>query len=123
MGRGLMSGFKAPQDRKPSAAELFQNVLKMQGANMAQKATLDVTGGKLVMVLQVLQKAEVSERNSTDVNRESLAEIREIMGLTREQVAERRSAAVFSYPDVEIQAAINEAAEKIAGILTPKADD
>ncbi|UAJ16167.1 hypothetical protein SEA_TINYMINY_76 [Microbacterium phage TinyMiny] len=114
-----MSGFKAPQDRKPSAAELFQNVLKMQGANMAQKATLDVAGGKLVMILQVLQKPILH----TSDHAENLDQIREIMGLTREQVAERRSAAVFSYPDVEIQAAINEAAEKIAGILTPKADD
>ena len=117
-----MSGFAKPQDRKPSAAEMLQNVLKMQGANMAQKATLDVTGGKLIMILQVVQKADSSERNSTDVNRESVEQIREIMGLTREQVAERRSAGVFTYPDPEIQAVLNRAAEEIAAILTPRAD-
>lgn len=110
-----MSGFAKPQDRKPSAAEMLQNVLKMQGANMAQKATLDVTGGKLIMVLQVLQRKDRPDRWSIE-------EIREIMGLTRDQVAERRSAGVFTYPDVEIQAVLNRAAEEIASILTPKAD-
>lgn len=112
-----MTGIKQPQDRKPTAQEMIGSALRLQGANMAQKATLDVMGGKLIMIMAVVKKSGGQNPDK------SLAEIQGILSLTREQVAERRSVNTPRYPDVEIQAAINEAADKITAILMPKADD
>ncbi len=109
-----------PQDRKPSAQEMLNSALRMQSANMAQKATLDVMGGKLILILSALKKAEHSERNSTDVNREVVAEIRSITSMTRTDIAERRASGMFQYPDVAIQAVINKAVDEIAALLMPK---
>lgn len=117
-----MSGFKQPQDRKPTAQEMMASAVKLQGANMAQKATLDLVGGKLVLIMAALKRNEISDANSIDANRETLEEIRAISSLTREQVAERRAVNAPQYPDVAIQAVINEAADKIADILLPKGD-
>lgn len=112
-----MNGFKQPQDRKPTAQEMMASAVKLQGANMAQKATLDLVGGKLVLIMAELKRAQAGQPHGTTVQK-----ISEISSLTREQVAERRAVNTPQYPDVAIQAVINEAADKIADILLPKGD-
>ena len=111
-----MTAPRQPRDRRPSAQEMLDNALRMQSANMAQKATLDVMGGKLILILSALKKSNGQNPNVT------IKEISAITSMTRHDIAERRASGMFQYPDVEIQAAINKAADEITALLMPKAD-
>ena len=107
----------APQDRKPSGREMMESALRMQSANMAQKATLDVMGGKLILILAALKKAGGRNPDRT------VAEISAITSMTRGDIAERRSSGTFVYPDPEIQAVLNKAADEILQLLLPQGND
>lgn len=130
-----MSGFKDPQDRKhPVTQEMLNNALRLQSANILQKATMDVMGGKLILILSQMKRLEQTEINgesyavvegsaeytSAAVAEEVLNEVSSILSMTRQDIAERRAAGVFEYPDVEIQAILNKAGDEIVELLKPK---
>jgi hypothetical protein len=123
-----------PQDRKaprPTVQEMLHNALQLQGANFAQKGQLDMMATKIIMCLKALKEpgliAHAQNRDGTfslqgsdeyyDVSQAEVAlnEIARILSMTRDETAEARKG--FEYPDVRIQAVINEAAQKLFDIL------
>ena len=105
---------------RPTASEMLHSAVSLQGANMLQKAQMDMMATKLIMALKVVKSygpTFQSYEDSADQALGALDDIAKILAMTREDVAATRAQPGFNYPDVRIQAVINEATEKIAQIL------
>lgn len=107
-----------PQDRLPKKVV---DATSAQAANLAQKAIIDNIIVKVTRIQWVIRT--VSARTPTRLRgvaadyAEAMAEIERTLKMTRDETAEIRSQAEFSFPDERVQAILTRAVDEITQVI------